>query len=153
MIRNEPLLKRIFRWRLFFVVNVLFLFLLGFTFGREYLKTREIQKEIDGLQAQADALEVKNLSMNELSTAIQTQSFIEREARLKLGMKKPGENVVIFTDDAGANEDLVVDEANPNDPLGLVRVVEDRKTIPNATKWWYYFFHRTLYDQLSAYEN
>ena len=151
MARNESLIKRFLQWRLFFVVNLVVIALLGFTLGREYLKTRDIQKQIDGLQAQADELTSKNLSMTELSTAIQTQSFIEREARLKLGMKKPGENVVIFTDEATTDGSPIPNEGETMDPLGLVLDGTEQPHVANSTKWWYYFFDRKMFEKLKTY--
>lgn len=153
MARNEPFLHKLFRWRYFFVVNLLLLVLVALTLGRDFLKTREIQKEISALQAQAEELKTKNLSMSELQTAIQTQSYIEREARLKLGMKKPGEQVVVFTNDEPVAEDLSDTPEDHADPLGLVLNGDERDEVPNTTKWWLYFFNRKQFAELKAYEN
>jgi len=153
MARNDPFLKKLFQWRLFFVVNVLLILFLGVTLGRDYLKTHEIQKEINDLQAEAGSLQAKNLSMSELQTAIQTESYIEREARLKLGMKKPGENVVIFTSSPTPQPTETSEDHDPSDPLRLVLDTESKKTVANATKWWYYFFDQSAFEALKVYEN
>lgn len=153
MARNESFLKRLFKWRLLFVVNVLLILFLSVTLGRDFLKTREIQKEIDALQTQADELVAKNFSVSELQTAIQTQSFIEREARLKLGMKKPGEKVIVFTNDQVIGKDVSNNSDNDSDPLGLVLDTQEQESIANSTKWWYYFFNRNKFEQLKNYEN
>ena len=128
---------------------------LGFTLGRELLKSREIQKEIAQLQAQADTLAARNIKLSELETAVQTQSFIEREARLKLGMKKFGEEVVVIQErgeEGGASVEW--EEETNGDPLGLIL---DAKTqapsVANSTKWWYYFFNKKAYDELAHYES
>ncbi len=146
--------QRIVKWRFFFVVNLLLVVFLGMTLGREFFRTREIQNEINELQAQADSLATRNIALSELQTAVQTESFIEREARLKLGMKKPGEKVVVVqevekgqTGQKGENQDV-------SDPLGLVLdTQESQPRIANATKWWYYFFDKTAFNALLSYEN
>jgi cell division protein FtsB len=153
MARNDPFLKKLFQWRLFFVVNVLLILFLGVTLGRDYLKTHEIQKEINDLQSEAGSLQAKNLSMTELQTAIQTESYIEREARLKLGMKKPGENVVIFTSPPTSQPLDAQQQQDPSDPLQLVLDPQEPTRVANASKWWYYFFDQSAFDALKAYEN
>ncbi|NBS41615.1 septum formation initiator family protein, partial [bacterium] len=93
---RKPFWKRILEFRLLFVINAVVLVALALSFGREWMRNREIRDQIAALQSQAQALETRNLEIADLNTAFRTQSFIEREARLKLGLKKPGENVVII---------------------------------------------------------
>ncbi len=152
MARNDPFLRRLFQWRLFFVVNVLLILFLGVTFGRDILKTHEIQKEINDLQTQAGSLQAKNLSISELQTAIQTESYIEREARLKLGMKKPGEQVVVFTSTPEPEPTESDSLENPSDPLNLVIDQEEPVKVKNPTKWWYYFFNQPVFEELKTYD-
>lgn len=124
------------------------------TLGREFFRTREIQKEISALQAQADGLAARNIALSELQTAVQTESFIEREARLKLGMKKPGEKVVVVQEKMG-DEGVVNSEGgtpNETDPLNLVLQSQDGQTrVANSSKWWYYFFDKPRYNALLSY--
>jgi cell division protein FtsB len=150
MSRNSgSFFQRLFQWRFFFVVNLVIIVLLSLSFGRQFVRDRDIQKEISELQAQADELMAKNISITELQTAVQTKSFIEREARLKLGMKKQGESVVVIKEVAyEEGEDLSTDLS---DPLGLVL---DEMTevvfVPNHTKWWYYFFNKKEFKKIKG---
>ncbi len=150
--KQGSFVKRLFRWRFFFVVNLFVILLLSLTLGREIYRSHDIQAEIDALQAQADDLAARNIAMSELGTAMQTRSFIEREARLKLGLKKPGEEVVIIKND---NKTVGEDEiADASDPLNLVIdpdvPVDD---VANSKKWWYYFFDKQAYRALHDYES
>ena len=124
---------------------------LGSSLGRQIVRDKTIQAQIDALQLEAQELTEQNLAISELSVAMQTESFIEREARLKLGMKKPGETVIVMTDKEVAPADT--NEADgthdPTDPLQLI--VENqvtKQTIANPTKWWYYFFNKNAFEQL-----
>ena len=139
------------RWRLLLVVNLLVIVFLGLSLSREIVRSRAIGSEIAQLQAQADELAAQNIDLSELRTAMQTESYIEREARLKLGMKKPGETVVVVQDDAA---ELVDGETvDANDPLGLVLDgTSATVVVANATKWWYYFFDKNSFNALSDYE-
>ena len=149
---RNSFVQRIIKWRFLSIVNVLLILFLSIALGREIVRSQDIQKDIDALQAEADELATKNLAMKEFRTAMQTESFIEREARLKLGMKKPGEKVVIVKEAQEIDETEEVVE-NPDDPLGLVIDSESAPQLANTTKWWYYFFNKPAFDELQSYEN
>jgi cell division protein FtsB len=141
------------------VVNVLVITFLGLSLGREMIRSRAIDAEIEDLQAKADALTASNQEMLNLQTAMQTESFIEREARLKLGLKKPGEMVVVIQDeDKGLARGRATAEGeqmetkgteDPNDPLGyVIDRTEETTVVANPTKWWYYFFDKFAFNAL-----
>jgi len=143
--------KRLLGLRLLLVANMVVLVLLSLSFGREFVRNFEIQKEIERLQTQEEELAARNLQITKLNTAFQTESFIEREARLKLGMKKPGENVVVIQQPAVGGEPS--DEEEEKDPLNLLAEEEDPyRNLANSTKWWYYFFDRNRYKEMLSYE-
>lgn len=142
-------LQRLIRWRFLIAINLVLIVFLGWTLGREYVQNREIRREIVDLQEQADALASRNIQLSELQTAVQTQSFIEREARLKLGMKKPGEEVVVIKEGQTGETGQTGGQKADEDPLGLVLDGETAAPqIANATKWWYYFFDKREYSAL-----
>ncbi|MBI4437689.1 septum formation initiator family protein [Candidatus Uhrbacteria bacterium] len=152
---TSPFLQRLIRWRLLIVVNLLVILFLALTLGRELVRSRSIDAQIAALQAQADELSASTQEMLDLQTAMQTESFIEREARLKLGLKKPGETVVVIQE---GTEEPVSDSGDAADPLGLV--IDEGEApvnlraarLPNPFKWWYYFFDKSLYLSLLDYE-
>lgn len=141
--KRKPLWKRLIEFRLLFVVNAVILVAIGCSFGREWIRNREIQSEIAGLQGQAAALQARNLQIADLNTAFRTESFIEREARLKLGLKKPGESVVVIQD--GGAEGTVASDADAEaiakaaDPRTLLALDTSEPEVANPTKWWHYF--------------
>lgn len=142
---RKPFWRRILEFRLLFLVNAIVLIALALSFGREWMRNREIREQIAALQSQADALETRNLEIADLNTAFRTQSFIEREARLKLGLKKPGENVVIIqsgqttpvTNTDGETENVT----QAQDPRALLAQADAPAEVANPTRWWQYFFH------------
>ncbi|MBI4714158.1 septum formation initiator family protein [Candidatus Uhrbacteria bacterium] len=141
MSHNKSFIARLIRWRFLIVVNVVIIIFIGLTFGREFFRAREIQSEIKKLQTQAGTLAARNVALSELQTAIQTESFIEREARLKLGMKKPGEEVVVIQEWKG--QEGPEGQEDKTDPLDLVIDDQSGQTrIANSTKWWYFFFDK-----------
>lgn len=141
--KRKSLWKRLIEFRLLFVVNAVILVALGCSFGREWIRNHEIQGEIAGLQEQAAALQTRNLQIAELNTAFRTESFIEREARLKLGLKKPGESVVVIKR-GGAASSVASDAdaeaiAKAADPRTLLAMDAIEPEVANPVKWWHYF--------------
>ncbi len=83
-----------------FILAILLLGIIGFLFISNYrisMKRAEMQSQIDGLQTEIKALEDKKQQLEAGISAGQSQDFLEKEARDKLGLKKPGEDVVVVT--------------------------------------------------------
>src|SRR3990167_8055961 len=110
--------RRVLGFRYFVAVNLVLAILIGGALTREYLRQRENRSDIAALRAQADALSARQLQLLELGTTLQTESAIEREARLKLGLKKPGETVVVVRAEAPGYP-LSVTAGVATDPFGL----------------------------------
>ncbi len=133
------------------MVNLIFVCLIAFSLTREYIRTSDIQNQIETLQKQATDLQAKNLAITELKTSVQTESFIEREARLKLGLKKPGESVVVVKGLGETAKKKYVEAGN--DPLGIILAEAGEKPdLANSTKWWYYFFNKQSFREIQSYE-
>ena len=141
--RNKPLWRRFIEFRLLFVVNVIVVAAIGFSFGREWVRNREIQGEIAMLQEQAAALQTRNLEIADLNNAFRTESFIEREARLKLGLKKPGESTVVIQDGSPVGTPTSAEDAEAiaraADPRTLLATESSETEVANPLKWWHYF--------------
>ncbi|MEY4744450.1 MAG: Septum formation initiator [Candidatus Parcubacteria bacterium] len=113
------------------VANLVVFAVVGWGFSGEYIRNREAQKEVDRLKAQADELEAKNAEIADLGKRASTADVLEREARLKLNLRKPGEQVVVV-------------EAGPGLAAGgnpvPARAVGQGKPSSNLARWWKYFF-------------
>lgn len=143
-------MHRFFQWRWLFFVNVCILVLLFASVGREWIRSRTIEMEISRLQEQADGLMTQNVEMAQLQTAMQSEAFIEREARLKLGLKKPGETVIVLQDDQSMTQETEMTDTDPADPLDYVIDPDEQhdsaSRFANPTKWWFYFFEKNLFN-------
>ena len=58
-------------------------------------KRTELQSQIKNLEGQIKTLEEKKAKLQAGISAGESESFLEKEAREKLGLKKPGEEVVV----------------------------------------------------------
>ena len=112
--------------RLFTVPLLLVFSAVAFVTVKLYMQKREVDSEIARLQAQASELESGNKQLSELIKYLDTPEFKEKEAREKLNLKRPGEEVVVLP-----GEDEVA---------GLVAGAQSGENKPNPTKWYEYFF-------------
>lgn len=119
-------LKKIFGWKIIIVLNLALLLFFGFNFVKEFIRNRELNAEIKKIEVMAKEAEAKNLDILNLAKYLDTEQFLETQARTKLGLKKPGEEAVVVN-----IPDLqTVTGTEP----------ENKVEISNAKKWWLYFF-------------
>ena len=113
----------------FFLILCIAIFLLVF-FGlaKGTIKNYKVDSEIKDLQTEADNLERQNQELSQLINYFKSESFIEQEAKLKLGLKKAGENLVVIPQSESAS--------NPEDSS------VEQNQLSNPNKWWFYFFSR-----------
>lgn len=118
---------------------------LVFSFGREFVRDYSIRQEIAALEAEKASLEAENSDITSFMASIQTETYIEREARIKLGLAKPGEQVVVLPSSGEANQGQ--DESG-----SVVEItMADLSSIANPSKWWYYFFDINKFDMIKIY--
>ena len=80
------------------ILGVLFLVIIGFLVVSNFRinkKRTELQSQIKSLGDQIKTLEEKKAKLQAGITASESEAFLEKEARDKLGLKKPGEEVVV----------------------------------------------------------
>ena len=144
-------LGRLLASRTALLVQLLILAFLLFSFGREFARNYTIHQEITDLEAEKISLEAQNSDISALMNSVQTETYIEREARIKLGLAKPGEKVVVLPgSQISKNTSVTEDGANvfltSEDPVDL-------SSIANIRKWWYYFFDTNKFEMIKYYGN
>lgn len=142
---------RFFSSRIFLLINLFFLFFLFFSLAREWTNNYAVQQEIAKLTAEQAALEAENLDLTAIMSAVQTETYIEQEARIKLGLAKPGEKVVIFSEQdqqVAKIPDGQFDKGNISD-----QSIKAWEKLANPRKWWYYFFNSNKFDLIKVYGN
>jgi len=105
------------------ILIVVFVFCLISLIGQT-AKYLSIKKDINSLEAQIKFLEDKNQNLIASLENVKSNFYKEKEARLKFGLKQPGENVVVIA--LGDNPE----DGNPPSHLDAF----------NPIQWWQYFF-------------
>jgi cell division protein FtsB len=114
--------------------------LIAVDFFRELARSRQIDREIASLKEEAERLRARNFEIRSLQAAAQKDEYFEREARLKLNLRKEGERVIILQrrDADLSSEALAKGEAGGEGGWS------------NPRRWWTYFADRKSYDQYAA---
>jgi len=130
MLTPKQRINDLLRRKTLLAANLVLLALVAWGFGGEFLRNRDMRQEIERLRAQADSLESKNFGIAKIGRELASTDALEREARLKLGLQKPGESVIIIQDI----------EPPPPPKTAAAAQPESRPRVSNAVKWWRYFF-------------
>jgi len=110
----------------FFVVFCLFIFIfIIFSLAKGTIKKYKVNSEIEQLKKEIVQLDKQNQEFGQLINYLNSDTFIEQEAKLKLGLKKEGENLVIIPE-----KELNVEK----------KAAMQEQNLSNPAKWWSYFF-------------
>ena len=111
-----------------FIFGLLIIFILVIiAAGREGYRNYKINQEIRNLRDKIEVLQKSNEELAEMEKYLQSDEFLEKEARLKLNLIRDGEKLVII-------------KRSEEPRLGEVKSEEENEEIPNIQKWWQYFF-------------
>lgn len=110
----------------FFWAGALIMVLLLVGFADLFSKKRQVDLEIERTKGEIQELATTNGDILEFVEYLNSEGFVEEEARKKFNLALPGEKVVVITD--GKNE-------KENAPETQQNAMET-----NPQKWWKYFF-------------
>ena len=125
--RSQSWTQRLWNARTLAVLGALSVFAVGSGLISLSLRNRSIDADLARLDVESRSLETRNVELVELLKRFETSGFLEREARLKLNLQKPGETVVVV-------------ERTATVTSSTARVAPIRTRSSNAERWWLYFF-------------
>ena len=125
------------KFGLFWMKLGLFLGFLAIVFvaiavSKEVYQKNKIEAEIKKLREEAEKVIKENSQLQERISYFETPDYQEREAKDKLGLQKPDENVVVIK--PGINK------GTPEEESVSPPVPDNSPKVPNPQKWWNYFF-------------
>jgi len=127
---SPPSLAAKAKWLLFLIANLAVLLVVGVSTVRESYRGWTVDHEISALEGKAQALEGRKMELGQLAARMQEPSYVEREARSKLGLQKPGEKVVVLEGVSATHTVWNID---------VVAVAQPADTMSNPDRWWQYF--------------
>jgi len=99
--------------------------------------TRELEKQ--ELLKQVERIKQDTASLEKIKEYISTSAYQEREAKQKLDLKKPGEEVVMITPGS------ITANLNNEELISILRDPKSEQRIPaqtNPERWWAFFFDK-----------
>ncbi len=135
MKRQENFFKKIITSKIFLVGGLIILVFFSLSLGKRIFEQRKIDQDIKNLEEEIKVLESRNSELLKLIDYLNTNLYIEEAARLKLGLQKPGESVVIVPNEFLQQEKK--NEERKEDSSFSERTILEKS---NAVKWWDYFF-------------
>lgn len=109
------------------VIIIILICLFLTSFIKEAYRNYKVNKEIEKLRSDIEILRNENSELNYLIDYLKTDYFVEKEARLKFGLKKDGEKVFNIENNVKEEKKNKASEGHLED-------------ISNIKKWRDYFF-------------
>lgn len=125
-----------------------------YQFGELFFKRYDTEQEIRKFQGEITKLEDQQNKIEELQKFLGSSFFAEQEARMRLGLQKPGEKAVVIHEDEKSGEaEAPKDTSETQQPKaqreGRIQNGVDGQKIANVStedkknnpaEWWDYFF-------------
>ena len=113
---------------------------------KEFYNRHQVNQQVADLEKQISQLEKENGQLSALVDSWDSGQYLEKEARIKLGLQRPGEKAFLIVNKNSSS--------SPNQPgnffikpnqeiVGKVIMSENifnNDKSPNPIKWWHYFF-------------
>lgn len=131
---NKNLIKQVFL--LVFLLTVIVA--ISLPFFRNMAQRYRLNKEMSGLQKEIDGYNKKNDDLRKAIDYLKSDQFTEEQARLKMGLKKNGEDVVVIKTEGTSTQSE--GDINIFDIPGIENTLESTSKENNPIRWWAYFF-------------
>jgi len=136
---NKNFLSRIlFNQKVLALIGLTIIVLISFPLVKNLRQRHRINQEIEQLNKEIANLETRNVNLKELLGYLESDQFVEEQARLNLGFKKQGEEVVVIKD-----ENKQIPSGQINDKDNNLSGSENEPQYKSANclqRWWRYFF-------------
>jgi len=127
---NQKKLLRFLSSKIFSVLAIAIIFLVGLAFYKDYVRQQDLNQELSKLNTDIAGLASKKIELARLIDILESSNYIEKEARLRLGLKKIGEKVISVPANARPSGEV----------LGESTELTDKRS--NPLQWFDYFFIR-----------
>ena len=130
---NQGVIKRFYYSKWFILIVFIIIVFFSVSAVRDYYSQEDLRQDMETLKSQMSEFETEQYDLIETLAQVQSEDFVETEARTKLNLRKPGEHVIIVSD----NEDIQRFNEQAGE-LGIKSLLDEPES--NASQWWQYFF-------------
>ena len=127
---SKNFIKRFIGSKFFLFSITLALIAIAVSVGSESYQKYQLTQEINKLKTEIEKLESKNEQLASLMEYLKEEPYLEKEAKLKLNLKNPGEKVVILSDELIQDQVILEDKVKE----------QTEEETANYWEWWQYFF-------------
>ena len=139
---KQKLIRNIFTSKVFLFILIIATIWVVLICLKITSKRYQMAKEIFNIQQQISQLKKENQDLSVAIESFNNPSFLEKEAKRRLNLRKEGEEVVILPKNEFSDNQTTTPETNSASLAGSSNQnqVVDNKEEPNFQKWWRYFF-------------
>ena len=130
MPRSSGFGRQILSSKILLILSLVILIFFSTNLVKQVINRRDLQKEVSALEGEINRLQGRNQELDSL-----IGYFVEKEARTKLNLRKPGEQIIIVEEEPAESR---LTETVKDVPVDLVS--GEIVILTNAEKWWNYFF-------------
>lgn len=132
--KKQSTFSSLLRSKLVIILELVILVGLSVALGKEVFLKYRVQGDIRELETEISELEYRNVELGSLINYFESDEYKEEQARLKLGLQKPGESVITVLGASTESEIIQTETLAYN-----TNTLDDKKTNPH--RWWDYFFN------------
>lgn len=131
--------RHINRKKIIIAICVVVIFLIALNVVKEKFNQKKIDHQIANLEKEIYDIERSNLEIGKYIDNWERGGGAEKEARLKLGLKKPGESVIIINRSSTSTASNTISENA--EIVGNIIREKPPQNDSNPAQWWRFFFH------------
>jgi cell division protein FtsB len=126
--KKDNFISRLFKSQVFFTLLALVLLvMILIPVYKNWQERRAIDREIAEIQRDIQEYESSNQELRQMLDYLESDESLEAQARLNLGLKKPGEEVVVI-------------KREEEDQETLNNINNKKEDLSNSKLWFRYFF-------------
>jgi cell division protein FtsB len=125
--------------RLWFLAGLIVFLLLFFGLTKEIVNRRQISKQIADYKGKIVELQAENSVLSDKISNWDKSGELELNARVKLGLEKPGEQTIVINHSDSGSVGLTAVNTN-QEVIDLSGNNASNGSESNIAKWWNYFY-------------
>lgn len=127
--------KQIWKSKSFIVFLFVIIIFIGVSVSKEVLRRLETKYEVDKLENEVERLTQRNQEATNIISYLNTSSYQDKEARIKLGLQMQNEHVIYFQNQK-VNSDITLPHSDK------IQYLPIRDYQSNPEKWFYFFWDK-----------